>query len=175
LPASAGTPGRGRRGPVATLIAAALLVPGQAAWGESAPGGLASAARGEASSRAASEGLVRYFPRYRLPVRMKCPPDAGAAAGRYRCLKFRGACSEACTVRVRMEVALPGPNIGPEVASDHFEEPELVFRAWIALRRSQLAAIKRHREVARFRTRLSAVSDDGDSDVDRRAFRFRLR
>ena len=164
------------------LAVLALIAASAAVWlagpslasSRSASGGLAAAGGdSEASASAFDESTVRYLPLRRIPARMKCPSSAGAAAGKYRCLKFRGACAEPCSVRARMTVSLPGPNIGPVVASDHLEEDELVFVAFIVLNRPALALIKHYRDKARFRTRLTAVSDDGDEDVDRRSFRFK--
>lgn len=154
----------------AAAAAVWLAAPSLASSGAS---GGAAGAGPNASAAALDEALVRYLPRWRIPVRMKCPEDAGAASGRYRCLKFRGACAEVCNVRARMTVVLPGPNIGPVVASRDLAEDKLVFVAFVILNKPALAAIKQNREKARFRTKLRALSEDGDYDVDRRSFRFK--
>jgi len=156
---------------VVVAASAAILAGGPASATGST--GLVSVGSGSfPRAGAASEEQVRYLPRRRLPIRMKCPKGSGAA-GRYLCLNYFGTCTVDCKLFARTTLVLPGPNIGPENASASFDANQ-VFVAYIRLTRAGLAALKQHRRKARLRTRIRAIDlATNEVDIDRRTFRFK--
>jgi hypothetical protein len=144
---------------IAVLSAILLAGPSNAA-GPGTTGGLV--AKGKTTSAGSSvlvETLVRYLPRRRLPVRRR--------------IAYRGVCTADCNITARSTLVLPGPNIGPVSVSGSFGANE-VFESFLKLNRPALAALKRHRRKARLRTRIFAVDlTTGDTDTDRRTFRFK--
>ena len=152
---------------IAAAFAAALLA--TPAW---ASGGLEATDRSAPLASAADEDLVRYLPPNRLKIGAKCPVGSGFA-GRYRCLIYYGTCTADCKVSVRSKVTLPGPDTNRVFASGTFAANE-VFRVHLVLTRPALAAIRRHRPLARLRSRLAATDVvTAVTDVDRKAFRFK--
>ena len=141
-------------------VSAVWLVAGSSASGPGATGGLVAKGKTTgASSSVVVETLVRYLPRRRLPVQRR--------------IAYRGVCTADCSITARSTLVLPGPNIGPVSVSNTFSANQ-VFEAFLKLNRPGLAALKRYRNEARLRTRISAVdSTTGDTDVDRRTFRFK--
>ena len=153
---------------VAALAATTLVA------SASASGGLAASDRSAPLASAADEDLVRYLPPLRLKIGAACPTGSGFA-GRHRCLIYYGTCTADCKVTVRSTVVLPGPNTRPVVSSGSFDANQ-VFQAYLVLNRAALRAIRQNRRRSRLRSRIRATDlATAETDVDRRAFRFKRR
>jgi hypothetical protein len=118
---------------------------------------------GTARSSAHNERLVRHLTRGRRPV--------------LRRIRYRGVCSVECLVAIRSRLILPGPDVAtPWIRAKRPYAAKQVFEAFIQLKRADLRRLRRNRRRARLRAVIRARDTmTGDTDVDRRVFRFRLR
>jgi hypothetical protein len=115
--------------------------------------------RQEIQPPAAGEALVRYTGPKKLKVKKK--------------ISFSVVCSVACTVTARLELVLPGPNLGPATVSGTLL-PGQTGSPFIKPNGTALKTIKQNIKKSKLRTTITAVDQTtGEQDVDKRTFKFK--